>query len=458
MILDPVAQEFNVDSTWVRFTTCSLFLGLCLGASLWGLAADIIGRRIVFNTTLFLCGVFGVALGGAPTWIGLCGLSASLGLGVGGNLPVDGVLFLEYIPAASASLLALLSAWWPFGQLVGSLVGWAFLVNYSCDTKAPACSAVRTSPGETATNCCSKANNMGWRYFMYTMGALTLFLWILRFFFFRLYESPKFLLSRGRQEEAVASVQGIAYANQTRTWLTVEVLNEVGGYYPDPNSSGQFQQGLPVGEIVRRNLSKFSLQRIGPLFHTKRLGFSTTLIWFCWATIGLGYPLFNAFLPQYISQSTSSPDITYRNYAITSAVGVTGSIFACLTVDIPYIGRKGSMAFSTVVTGVLLFCFTVNGDPDVQLACSSLEALFQNWMYGCLYMFTPELFPAPVRGSGTGIGSFFNRVGGLCAPLVAIYASDGDPKAPIYASGSLMLAAWLAMMLLPIETKGRQNL
>ena len=79
-------------------------------------------------------------------------------------------------------------------------------------------------------------------------------------------------------------------------------------------------------------------------------------------------------------------------------------------------------------------------------------------MYGILYAVTPESFPAPVRSSATGIGSFFNRVGGLCAPLVAIYASGSDPKAPIYASGALMLAAWLAMMFLPIETRGRQNL
>ena len=196
----------------------------------------------------------------------VCGLAASMGLGVGGNLPVDGALFLEYVPTASAGLLTLLSVWWPFGQLVGSLVGWAFLINYSCDSDAPACSAV--SPGEA---CCTKASNMGWRYFMYTMGALTLFMWILRFFFFRLYESPKFLLSKGRQEEAVASVQGIAAANKTQTWLTVDVLNEVGGC-PNLGSAGQH---LSFREIVERNLSKFSVQRIAPLFHTKQLGWTS---------------------------------------------------------------------------------------------------------------------------------------------------------------------------------------
>jgi hypothetical protein len=43
------------------------------------------------------------------------------------------------------------------------------------------------------------------------MGALTLGFFSARFFFFHLFESPKFLLSRGRQAEAVAVIHGIAY-------------------------------------------------------------------------------------------------------------------------------------------------------------------------------------------------------------------------------------------------------
>jgi MFS family permease len=70
LTLTPIASEFGVSTTWVRFTTCSLFLGLCIGASFWGIASDIIGRRPAFNMTLFICGVFGIAAGGAPTWIG----------------------------------------------------------------------------------------------------------------------------------------------------------------------------------------------------------------------------------------------------------------------------------------------------------------------------------------------------------------------------------------------------
>ena len=100
-----------------------------------------------------------------------------------------------------------------------------------------------------------------------TLGAMTLVMFTCRFFLFHLYESPKFLLSQGRQPEAVAAVHGIAYKNRKQTWLSEDVLNEIGG-----TASAVEKEHLSMGEIVNRNLGKFSTQRIGPLFRTKKLG------------------------------------------------------------------------------------------------------------------------------------------------------------------------------------------
>ncbi|MCJ1454102.1 hypothetical protein MMC28_004452 [Mycoblastus sanguinarius] len=175
----------------------------------------------------------------------------------------------------------------------------------------------------------------------------------------------------------------------------------------------------------------------------------------------MGYPLFNAFLPQYYQnagkKTAPTPNnIVYRNYAITSIVGVPGSIIAWYTVDIKYIGRKYSIAVSTLVTSILLFCFTISSTSNYQLTMGSLEAFFQSMlfaldrykqeadidvdiMYGVLYAYTPEVFPAPNRGTGTGIASCLNRITGLCAPIVAVHAGGVNPNAPIYASGALIL-------------------
>lgn len=97
----------------------------------------------------------------------------------------------------------------------------------------------------------------------------------------------------------------------------------------------------------------------------------------------MGYPLFNAFLPQYLQNAgkkvaPTPNNITYRNYAITSIVGVPGSIIAAYTVDVKYIGRKYTIAVSTVITGILLFCFTISSDSNYQVTFTSLEAFFQS--------------------------------------------------------------------------------
>lgn len=105
IILPSLSADFGVDSNRVRYTTLALFLGLCIGASFWGVMSDIVGRRLAFNCTLGIAGVFGLCVGGAPNWIGTCALLSCLGLGVGGNLPVDGALFLEFLPMANGGML-----------------------------------------------------------------------------------------------------------------------------------------------------------------------------------------------------------------------------------------------------------------------------------------------------------------------------------------------------------------
>ena len=88
LTLPGLTSTFGPSETQVRYTTCATFIGLCLGASFWGIASDVIGRRLAFNATLFIAGVFGLAVGGGNSWIGTCGLFAALGVGVGGNVRI----------------------------------------------------------------------------------------------------------------------------------------------------------------------------------------------------------------------------------------------------------------------------------------------------------------------------------------------------------------------------------
>ncbi|KAI1081203.1 membrane transporter [Whalleya microplaca] len=437
LTLPSLSEEFGVSEKQVRYTTSSLYVGLCVGSFFWGLGADIMGRRIAFNLTLLITSIFGIWAAYAPSWPAVCILFALMGTGVGGNLPVDGALFLEFLPDASSALLTLLSVWWPIGQLVSSLFAWFFI------TKWPV--------------------NEGWRHFVLAIGIVTFVMFLIRFSTFHLFESPKYLLSQGRQSEAVAVVHGVAFRNNRKTWLTEEILDAV----VDSESTERIPASLSTTHVLKQNLTSLSLGHIKPLFKTRTLKITTLLIWFCWSTIGLGYPLFNAFLPQYLSHggsevsASTTPAETYRNYAIISVVGVPGSLLAAYTVDhdSPFLGRKGTLAISTLVSAVFLFLFATFGTtPNSQLFFTCVEAFCQNIMYGVLYAFTPEVFPAPVRGAGTGVASFLNRSTGLVAPILAANVPGDGTKTPIYMSAVLIMAAFVGMVLIPIETRGRQRL
>ncbi|KAF7560491.1 hypothetical protein G7046_g3661 [Stylonectria norvegica] len=419
LCLPSLSAEFDVSEKRVRYTTSALFTGLSLGSFVWGIGSDFLGRRIAFNMTLLITSVFGIMAAYAQSWGGVCFFFAALGFGVGGNLPVDGALFLEFLPDASSALLTLLSVWWPIGQLASSLVAWYFIARWPVE--------------------------QGWRYFLVTIGLITFAMFVVRFFVFHLFESPKFLLNKGRQNEAVAVIHGIAYRNGTKTWLTSDILDQV--------SCTEDERGLPhVAQKIRQHstttllkdkIKAFSGESLRPLFKTKTLGIATGLIWFCWATIGMGYPLFNAFLPQYFARVHAEADNvqsetsalsyeTYRNYAITSIMGVPA---------------------------IFLFFFVIYGTtPAWQLFFSCVEAFSQNIMYGVLYAFTPEIFPAPVRGAGTGVASFLNRITGLMAPVLAATVPGDSATTPIYMSAVLILMAFVGMCMIPIETRGAQRL
>ncbi|KAL1752546.1 major facilitator superfamily domain-containing protein [Schizophyllum commune] len=478
VVLGQVQQE--LDPTRIEFATLALYVGLIIGASTWGVLADVIGRKLSFNITLFIAGVFGIAAGAAPNFTAFGALVACVGFGIGGNLPVDGALFLEHIPQSHQWTLTLLSAWWAIGQLVASVVAWGFIANYSCDPSI--------AQGE-----CMKADNMGWRYTCYLLGSITFLMFVARFIIFDLQESSKYLIAKGRDEEALAVLQHLAKRNGRTISLTIEDFRSIKG--------GQVH--VTTKDILRRTFSQMNLSHIKPLFAGRKLAINTSLTILLWGLIGLAYPLYNAFLPLYLAErvdADSSTYTTYRNYTIISVVGIPGSVLACLIVDwtrggkdvvdeeeagsaesgdgekteaapvkrktkFSLGGRKLSMAISTLLTGIFLFLFTTSANEAAVLGFSCASGLTQNAMYGVLYAYTPEVFPAPHRGTGDAVCSAFNRITGILAPVIKIAttssaggAAAAKANGPIFVSASLFVVASIAMTLLPIETAGKAAL
>ncbi|KAI0373645.1 MFS general substrate transporter [Pilatotrama ljubarskyi] len=441
LLLPPTINEFRYQGAWLKFAQA---LGSLVGCAFWGVSSDIWGRRWSFNLTLFITGVFAMAAGASPNAVALCALVAAWSVGVGGNLPVDSAVFLEFIPPSHQYLLTVLSIWWAFGQLVGSLVAWPLFAKFSC----------------ASADDCPRSSNEGWRYFLYTMGGVMTLLFFIRFFFFHLFETPKFLMSRGRDAEAVEVVHQVARFNGKKSSLTLDMLTKydavakTDGDVPPLDTSA-------MGSFLR-TLRTFSGSHVKSLFATPKLAFSTTILIVIWALIGLAFPLYNGFLPYFLATrgadfGDGSIDITYRNQVILSVVGLPGALIAGWMVDLPYLGRKGTLATSTIITGVFLFAATTARSSNALLGWNCAYSVTSNIMYGVLYAVSPELFPAKDRGTGSALVASANHICGALAPIVAIY-TNLETAVPIYVAGACFIVGGFLAFLLPYEPRGKASI
>ena len=141
-----------------------------------------------------------------------------------------------------------------------------------------------------------------------------LLLWIFRFFVFNLYESPKYLMGRGKDAEAVEIVHKVARYNGVTSNLTVEVLERVGKY------GGEVGSGVDTSALgaIKRKVSMFSGDHVRALFATRKLAWNASVLIVLWGTfsfssmtgcryshpvafIGLAFPLYNSFVTYYLA-------------------------------------------------------------------------------------------------------------------------------------------------------------
>ena len=129
------------------------------------------------------------------------------------------------------------------------------------------------------------------------MGGLMLVLWGIRFFLFKLTESPKFLMGSGKDTEAVAAVHRVATYNRKTVVFTEEDLKRAGDSVVIGRDDGHSKTvDTSAKGALLRQLEKFDASHIKALFATPKLAWSSTLIIALWALIGLAFPLYNAFI------------------------------------------------------------------------------------------------------------------------------------------------------------------
>ncbi|OBT51463.1 hypothetical protein VE04_07407 [Pseudogymnoascus sp. 24MN13] len=436
LIFTPIKNEFNPSKP--PLLSLAQNIGLLAGAMFWGFGCDVFGRKWAFNLTLGITAVFGLISAGSPNFASIGIFAALWSFGVGGNLPVDSAVFLEFLPGSHQYLLTILSIYWAIAQVVATLVAWPLLGSHTCEEKTV----------------CHRSDNMGWRYFVIVMGAISMVEFFVRFGFFTVFESPKYHMGKGNDEEAVRIVHEVAKRNGKVSSLTLADLQAC-----DPTGAGA---QTDAAAALKRKLEKFNLTHVRALFATPKLALSTSLIILIWAFIGLGYPLYNAFLP-YLQAirgaefGDGSTYLTYRNSLIVAVLGVPGALIGGALVEVRGFGRKGTLSASTVLTGVFLYASTTAVTSNALLGWNCAFNFFSNIMFAVLYSYTPEVFPTKDRGTGNALTATANRIFGIMAPIIAMYANL-ETSAPVYTSGALFIAAGLFVIILPFESQGKSSL
>jgi putative MFS transporter len=387
--LPGMMTEYHVTKATVSSFPFSALTGTVLGSIIWGVLADIYGRKatILLSAVMFV----GTSICGAmPSLAWNVGMCFMMGVAAGGMLPVTYALLAEMMPTKHRG--------WSL-VLVGGLgaVGGYFAASTFSAILQPF---------------------FGWRILWILNLPTGLSLVLLGTF---IPESAKFLLARGRREEARNVME--RFGSKARQTRVAE------------------QTALEQGPSVALTGHAF----FGTLF---ALSLGAT----CFSLINFGLLL---WLPA---------DLIAKGYSVglSSKLLAESALIAFPTVFIvAYLYSRWSTKWSVVaaltvtlagLAGVLWLEFSGAGNPVLPVA---LLIIGTNGLIAMLLPFTAESFPLRIRGRTTGTVAACTKAGGMFAQLAAMFALV--PALDVVSliiivptTAALILVAWYGK-----ETRGR---
>jgi putative MFS transporter len=379
-----IRGELGLTSEEAGRVLSSWLLGMLLGAFAVGYVADRVGRRLAVLASMSLMGVFTAASAAARGWLDLSLYRVLAGAGNAGYMVSASVLMSEYAPAsARGKLVALLESSWALGWLAALILSRVIAPVH------------------------------GWRpVFLSALAAVA----VAALLYYTLPESLRYLVARGRVEEARA-------------------LSERLGVPLPPGEAGRGR----ISELVRKPY----LRR-------------TVMLWVHWFAIALTYWGIFLWLPDmlYARGLGFAKSLEYA-IAITLAQ-VPGYLSAAYLIEA--VGRKPVLAAYMLLAGLASLGVLRSATPADLLLWGSLVSFFNLGAWGVTYAYTPELYPTRLRGTGSGWANSFGRIGGMVGPYVAGLTMQlyGDPLAPFTVFAALHLVSAVAVLLLGVETRGRK--
>jgi putative MFS transporter len=381
-------------------------VGAIPGAFFWGWMADRIGRRKVFVATVLNFSLATGVMAASPDqygWLFLAFCRCLVGVGVAGMVTVDLPLVQEFVPSSKRG--------W-----VGGLVTTTVSVGGALGAAAGA----------------YLGPIIGWRG-LFLIGLLPALLTLM----IRAWvpESPRWLIRRGRHEEARRS---IAWALQI-----------------DPNEI-ELPSDLPEMQHTRwREL--FRYPRSVALVCLTGLS----------QTSGVGLALWAPTLLLLLLQISPAEASFLMIWVALSAF--VGRIFCTFLPDL--MGRRASGIFAClggvvtlIAAGYLADVFI--GSVSVFWLMLMAHSFFGGGSYTIIAPYMAEVWPAGLRASGMGLGYGVGNLGKIISPLgLALIVGGSDFIKPAATVGAIIpamyfLAFWAALaavafLVLGIETKGR---
>jgi putative MFS transporter len=390
-----VKSGFSTLSQNAQFVSLT-FVGMMLGSFVTGFLGDRYGRRFTYRVNLAIFGFASLAAVLAPSMNVLILLQFIIGLGLGAENVVGYSTLTEFVPPQSrGKWLGFMSVFVVTGLPAAALVGTLLIPRF------------------------------GWRA-MFLLGGLgALVVWYLRK---KLPESPRWLESAGRGDEAEALLQVIE--------------NEVSLQHsplPEPKIS-------PLAKHSRELSSLLS-----PAIFPRMIVGAVTLIVINTLLYG-----FVTWLPTFFVQQGLSIVRSFR-YSLAMALGAPiGSTIGAFTAD--YWGRKPTIVGASLITILIGGVYPFITNPAILLAVGFSLIVPIYVLVALLFaIYIPELFPTEVRLRAAGICNTFGRGAIVFMPfvVVALFRSYGVAGVLVFMI-ALLIVQIAVVLTLGVEPKKRR--
>lgn len=389
--LGPLSLGLSLDSYWQGLIAISALLGICIGSPLGGWLTDRLGRQKLYFAGPVLCLVCSLAQFWVETGITLFILRMLIGVGIGIEYPVSSSLLVEFMPQKQRGpRLAMLTLVYFLGAALAYAVGNVLIAHLTDDA---------------------------WRFILASPAVIGALFLVLRL---GAPESPRWLLSKGRNSEAervIKQVYGPAFS----------------------------LRNLPEQQSVK----KISLAQAIRSGYGKRL-FFTYVFWVCSAAPVVAI---YSFAPRMLEALRLTGNwLSYGSVTIT-IMFVIGCAVAMQLINA--MGRRSMVIHSFLWSGLVLIALALFTDlPSLLvIALFSAYAIFIGGTQALQMVYPNELFPTEIRAFAVGLGSALARVGGAVAAwLVPVSLQSMGVNATVAGIAAFSLVGFVVSFALAPET------